>query len=375
MAKRLIITLVVAALVLGALGYIKTHQIKSAIAASNFTPPPESVTTTFAKKETWPSNLNAIGTAIAVHGVTVSADLPGTVDKIFFESGKWVNQGDVLVQLDIRQEQAQLAANEAQRELSHIQYARMKKLVDEGVVSKQEYDQATAQQRQGDANVDQVRATIARKTIRAPFSGVLGIRQANLGQYLAAGDPIVPLQSLDPIYVNFNVPQEGANEVEIGRTVKISASQLPGTEFTGRVTAVNSVVDSSTRNIMIQATVANPQRRLRPGMYVDVQASTGQDRQVISLPATAINYAPYGDSVFVVADMKDPKTGKSYKGARQQFVKVERSRGDQVAVISGLNPGDEVVTGGVFKLRPNAAVQVNNKIQPPNDPSPKPEDN
>jgi membrane fusion protein (multidrug efflux system) len=223
--------------------------------------------------------------------------------------------------------------------------------------------------------VDQTRATIARKTIRAPFSGVLGIRQVNLGQYLAAGDPIVPLQSLDPIYVNFNVPQEAANEVQLGRTVKISASQMPGSGFTGRVTALNSVVDSSTRNIMIQATVANPQRKLRPGMYVDVQASTGEDRQVISLPATAVNYAPYGDSVFVVTDMKDPKTGKSYKGARQQFVKVERSRGDQVAVVSGLNPGEEVVTGGVFKLRPNAAVQVNNKIQPPNNPSPKPEDN
>jgi len=375
MAKRLILTLVVVALVLGALGFIKTHQIKSAIAASGFTPPPESVTTTIAKKETWPSNLNAIGTAVAVHGVTVSADLPGTVDKIYFESGKWVNQGDVLVQMDIRQEQAQLAAAEAQRELWQIQYARMKKLVGEGVVSKQEYDQATAQQRQGDANVDQMRATIGRKTIRAPFSGVLGIRQVNLGQYLAAGDPIVPLQSLDPIYVNFNVPQEAVNEIQIGRTVKISATQLPGTEFTGRVTALNSIVDSSTRNIEIQATVSNPLRKLRPGMYVDVQASTGHDREIISLPATAINYAPYGDSVFVVTDMKDPKTGKSYKGARQQFVKIERSRGDQVAVISGLNPGEEVVTGGVFKLRPNAAVQVNNSIQPPNNPAPQPEDN
>ena len=375
MAKRLIFTLVVAALILGTLGFVKTRQIKSAMAASNFTPPPEAVTTTIAKKETWPSSLNAIGTAVAVHGVTISADLPGTVDKIFFESGKWVNQGDVLVQLDTRQERAQLAAAEAQRELSHINYARMKKLLDEGVVSKQEFDQATAQQRQGDANVDQIRATIARKTIRAPFSGVLGIRQANLGQYLAAGDPIGPLQSLDPIYVNFNVAQEAANQVEMGRTVKISASQLSGAEFKGRVTAVNSVVDASTRNIEFQATVANPQHKLHPGMYVDVQASTGRDRDVISLPATAINYAPYGDSVFVVTDIKDPKTGKTYKGVRQQFVKVEGARGDQVAVISGLNPGEEVVTAGVFKLRPNAAVQVNNSIQPPNNPAPKPEDN
>jgi membrane fusion protein (multidrug efflux system) len=242
------------------------------------------------------------------------------------------------------------------------------------VISRQDFDQATAEQRQGDAKVAEMRATIARKTIRAPFSGTLGIRQANLGQYLAAGDPIVPLQSMDPIYVNFNLPQESAGQVQVGRTVKIVANEIGDRDFPGRVTAINSIVDQTTRNIEVQATVSNPGGKLRPGMFVEVETAIGAERNVISLPATAVNYAPYGDSVFVVTDLKDP-SGKTYKGVRQQFVKVDRSRGDQVAVISGLNAGEEVVTSGVFKLRPNAAVQVNNTIQPPNNPSPKPEDN
>jgi membrane fusion protein (multidrug efflux system) len=374
MVKRMLIMLGVVALVIAGLAYVKTRQIKTAIAAGGFTPPPESVTTTVAKQEKWPSTFKAIGTAVAIHGVTVSADLPGTVDKITFESGKQVREGEVLVQLDTRQEQAQLEAAIAAQELAKIRYKRQRDLVDQGVISRQDFDQATAEQRQGDAKVAEMRATIARKTIRAPFSGTLGIRQANLGQYLAAGDPIVPLQSMDPIYVNFNLPQESAGQVQVGRTVKIVANEIGDRDFPGRVTAINSIVDQTTRNIEVQATVSNPGGKLRPGMFVEVETAIGAERNVISLPATAVNYAPYGDSVFVVTDLKDP-SGKTYKGVRQQFVKVDRSRGDQVAVISGLNAGEEVVTSGVFKLRPNAAVQVNNTIQPPNNPSPKPEDN
>jgi membrane fusion protein (multidrug efflux system) len=374
MVKRMLIMLGVVALVIAGLAYVKTRQIKTAIAAGGFTPPPESVTTTVAKQEKWPSTFKAIGTAVAIHGVTVSADLPGTVDKITFESGKQVREGEVLVQLDTRQEQAQLEAAIAAQELAKIRYKRQRDLVGQGVISRQDFDQATAEQRQGDAKVAEMRATIARKTIRAPFSGTLGIRQANLGQYLAAGDPIVPLQSMDPIYVNFNLPQESAGQVQVGRTVKIVANEIGDRDFPGRVTAINSIVDQTTRNIEVQATVSNPGGKLRPGMFVEVETAIGAERNVISLPATAVNYAPYGDSVFVVTDLKDP-SGKTYKGVRQQFVKVDRSRGDQVAVISGLNAGEEVVTSGVFKLRPNAAVQVNNTIQPPNNPSPKPEDN
>jgi membrane fusion protein, multidrug efflux system len=374
MAKRMILMLTVTALCITALGYVKLRQFQSAAQASTFQPPPEAVTTIVAKQEKWPAMLGVIGTAAAVQGVTVSADLPGTVYRISFDSGKWVREGDLLLQLDTRQEQAQLAALEAQRDLAKVNFARMKDLVDQGVISRVEYDQATAEQRATEARVGEIRATIGRKTIRAPFSGVLGIRQANLGQYLSAGDPIVPLQALNPIYVNFGVPQQSAGQVKVGRTLRVTTDELGGAEFQGRVTAINSVVDSATRNLQVQATLANPGGKLRPGMFVQVQLGVGESRSIIPLPASAISYAPYGDSVFIVSDLKDPK-GQSYRGVRQQFVKVEGSRGDQVAVISGLKPGDEVVTSGAFKLRTGAAVAVNNKIQPGNSPNPKPEDN
>jgi membrane fusion protein (multidrug efflux system) len=331
------------------------------------------VTTVVAQRETWPSTLGIIGTAEAIQGVTVSADLPGTVNKINFESGTAVHVGDVLVELDTREERAQLAAAESDRDLAKINYGREQQLVSQGVVPRSEFDNAEAQQKSTEAKVGAIKATIDRKTIRAPFSGILGIRQISLGQYLAAGQAIVPLQSVNPIYVNFGVPQQSAPQMRSGGTLRVTSDDLPGVEFNGHVTALDSVVNESTRNIQVQATLANPQGKLRPGMFVQVQVRLGASREIIALPASAINYAPYGDSVFVVTDLQDPK-GKTYKGVRQQVVKVEGSRGDQVAVISGVNPGDEIVTSGVFKLRNGAAVQVNNKIQPSNNPKPKPED-
>lgn len=373
MIKRMLAMLAIAVLFIGILAYVKTRQIKTAMASGGFTPPPTAVTTTVAKQEKWPNTFNAIGTMVAVQGVTVSADLPGLVDKIQFESGRAVKQGDVLVELDTREEQAQLQSAEAALELAKINYARNKDLLDQGVISRQDYDRATSEQKQNSAKVAEIKATIARKTIRAPFSGILGLRQVNLGQYLSAGNAIVPLQSLDPIYVNFTVPQESSSDIKVGSTVSLSAKEITGTNFKGKVTAINSVVDATTRNIEIQATVSNP-GGLRPGMFVDVMATLGADRTIIALPTTAINYAPYGDSVYVITEMKDPK-GAPYKGVRQQFVKTGGSRGDLVAVVSGLNPGEEVVTSGGFKLRPNAAVDVNNKITPPTNLSPKPEDN
>jgi membrane fusion protein (multidrug efflux system) len=317
--------------------------------------------------------LNVIGTAAAIQGVTVSADLPGTVYKINFESGKAVRAGDVLVELDTRQERAQLAAAESDRDLARINYGREQQLVKEGVVPRTEFDNAFAQQKSTEARVGEIQATIDRKTVHAPFSGILGLRQVNLGQYLAAGQAIVSLQALNPIYVNFGVPQQEAPHVGVGSSLRVTSDDLPGVQFGGRVTAVDSVIDQTTRNIQIQATLANPAGRLRPGMFVQVQVGVGANRDVITLPASAINYAPYGNSVYVVAKMKDPK-GKDYLGARQQFVTVQGSRGDQVAVVSGLNPGDEVVSSGVFKLRNGAPVQVNNKVQPPNNPKPNPEE-
>jgi membrane fusion protein (multidrug efflux system) len=373
MAKRLILMLGVVLVFLTALGFVKFRQIESAVHASAFQPPPEAVTSVVAQRGQWPVSMSVIGTMEAVHGVVVSADLPGTVARINFDSGKAVHEGDVLVELDTRQERAQLASLEAQSELARATFGRTQELLNAGVISRAEYDQATSQQKATEANVAEIRATIARKTIRAPFSGILGIRKVNLGQYLPAGSPVVSNQSLNPIYVNVGVPQQVAAQVHVGGKLRLTTEDLAGKVFNGTVTAIDSEVDEATRNIQVQATLSNPEGKLRPGMFVQVELPVGANRAVIALPASAINYAPYGDSVFVITDLKDPK-GQTYRGVRQQFVKVEGSRGDQVAVISGLNPGDEVVTSGVFKLRNGAAVQVNNKVQPGNSPAPKPED-
>jgi membrane fusion protein, multidrug efflux system len=374
MAKRMIITLGAVVVLIGALAFVKFQQIQAAVAqAASFQPPPTAVTTIVAKKENWSSSLKSIGSVIAVQGVTVSADLPGIVGRISFDSGREVREGQVLVQLDTRQEQAQLAAVEAQRNLARINYDRMKALVEAGAIARAEYDRAMAEKSETEARVGEIRATIERKTIRAPFSGVLGIRQVNLGQYLSGGTAIVPLQSLNPIYVDFGVPQQAATQVRVGQTVRITATELKGAEFTGRVTAIDSVVDEATRNVRVQATLSNPKAKLRPGMFVEAELSFGASQDVITLPTSAVSYAPYGDSVYVVADLKDDK-GNTYRGVRQQFVKIDRSRGDQVAILSGIKPGEEVVTSGTFKLRNGAAVTINNKVQPSNNPAPRPED-
>lgn len=373
MAKRMFLMLGVVLALVAALGFIKFRQVQSAVNASAFQPPPEAVTSIVANREEWAATMSVIGTMEAVQGVTVSADLPGAVARIAFESGQSVHAGDVLVELDTRQERAQLASLEAQRDLAHANFLRMQQLVDEGVISRMEYDSATAQQKATEANVSEIRATIERKTIRAPFSGVLGIRQVNLGQYMSAGQGIVSLQALNPIYVNFGVPQQSAAQVPVGRGLRITKEDLPSVAVSGRVTAIDAVVNEGTRNVQVQATLPNPEGKLRPGMFVQVEVGLGAGRSVIALPASAINYAPYGDSVFVITDLKDP-AGRTYRGVQQRFVKLEGSHGDQVAVISGVNPGDEVVTSGVFKLRNGAAVQVNNRVQPGNNPAPKPED-
>jgi membrane fusion protein (multidrug efflux system) len=374
MAKRMILMLTVMVALIAALAFVKFRQFQAMAAQfAAMQPPPDAVTTIVAKREQWATTLAAIGTVAAVQGVTVSADLPGVVDRIAFDSGRSITQGDVLVELDTRQEQAQLAAAEAELQLARLTFERMQGLIAHDAVSRAEFDAAAAAQTQAEARIREIRATIARKTIRAPFSGILGIRTVNLGQYLTSGDPIVPLQSLDPIYVNFGIPQQDAVQIRPGRKVRITAADVGNLEFTGRITAVDSVVDETTRNVTVQATLANPGGKLRPGMFVQAQVMLGATESVIPLPASAISYAPYGDSVFVVTDMKDPQ-GRPYRGVRQQVVKLGGSRGDQIAVLSGIEPGDEVVTSGVFKLRNGAAVQINNEVQPSNNPAPNPQD-
>ena len=374
MAKRMIVMLAVTFAVIALLGFVKFRQIQTAMAqGASFQPPPEAVTTVVAQTDHWPTTLSAIGTIAAVQGVTVSADLPGTVARVAFESGRSVHKGDVLAELDTRQEQAQLAAIEAQQELARLNYNRLKGLLADRVISQAEFDRAAADQKETDARLGEVHATIERKTIRAPFDGVLGIRQVNLGQYLAAGEAVVPLQSLNPIYVNFGVPQQDIGQIRVGHRVQITARDVAAADFSGRVTAFDSIVDQATRNVQVQATLANTTGQLRPGMFVQTELMLGASTSVIALPASAISYAPFGDSVFVVTDLKGP-TGVSYRGVRQQFVKLGGGRGDQVAIVSGVTAGAEVVTSGVFKLRNGAAVVVNNKVQPSNTSKPKPED-
>jgi membrane fusion protein (multidrug efflux system) len=375
MLKRIILTLIVMMVLISGLGFVKFRQIQAAIAqGASFQQPPEAVTTIVAQEAEWPSTLNAIGSVAAVQGVTISADLAGTVDRIAFDSGRSVRQGDVLVELDTRQEKAQLTAAEAQRDLAQLNFNRMQGLLKESVVSQAEHDRATADHRQMEARAAEIRAAIERKVIRAPFAGVLGIRHVNLGQYLSSGDPIVSLQALNPIYVNFGVPQQAAFKARNGRGVRVTADDLGGAQLEGRITAIDSVVDEGTRNVQVQATLPNPEGKLRPGMFAQVEVNVGEARRVVTLPASAISYAPYGDSIYIVTEMKG-EHGGTYRGVRQQIVKVEGSRGDQVAIASGVKPGEEVVTSGVFKLRNGAAVLVNNKVLPGNDPAPKPEDN
>ncbi len=373
MRKRMFLMLAVVIAFIAIVGGFKFSQIRAAMASQgSFQPPPEAVTTVVAKQEEWGTTLDAIGTVVAVNGVTVSADLPGLVEQITFDSGRSVNKGDVLVQLDTKQERAQLAAAEAQLALSKLDLQRMQELQAKGVISQSAADQAAAQYKEADARAGEIRATIARKTIRAPFSGVLGLRLVNFGQYLAGGAPIVSLQSLRPVYVNFSVPQQDLVRLTPGAAVALTSDALGGPE-SGKIAAIETVIDEATRNGRVQAIFDNRSGKLKPGMFVEAHLVKGAKTPVIALPVSAISYAPFGDSVFIVDDVKGPN-GKTYRGVRQQFVKLGGAQGDQVAVVSGVKPGEEIVTSGVFKLRPGAAVTVNNAIQPGNNAKAKPED-
>ena len=349
------------------LGFFKFTQIQGFIAMAKsgaFAPPPTAVSTEVAKQTSWQPTLDTIGSVVAINGVTVSTDLAGIVSQIAFESGAKVHAGDLLVHLDTSQEEAQLHQAEAQRDLAQINLKRNTGLLASRTISQSDYDTSEATFRQMQATVDQYRALIARKTLRAAFDGIVGIRQANLGQYLKEGDPVVTLQSFDPIYVNFSLPQQDLSKLAVGQTVELHADAFEKETFTGKINAINSLVDQTTRNVQIQATLSNPDAKLRPGMFVRVSVLMNESKQVIAIPATAIHYAPYGDSIFIVSDMKDPQSGKPYKGVREQFVKVGQAQGDLVAIESGLKPGEEVATSGVFRLRNSAPVVVNNQTKP-----------
>jgi membrane fusion protein (multidrug efflux system) len=359
------------------LGFFKFTQIQGFITLAKsgaFAPPPTAVSTEVAKQTSWQPTLDTIGSVVAINGVTVSTDLAGIVSQIAFESGAKVHAGDLLMHLDTSQEEAQLHQAEAQRDLAQVNLKRNTDLLAKRTISQSDYDTSEATFRQTQATVDQYKALIGRKTLKAAFDGIVGIRQANLGQYLNTGDPVVTLQSYDPIYVNFSLPQQDLSKLAVGQTVELHADAFEKETFTGKINAINSLVDQATRNVQIQATLSNPDAKLRPGMFVKVSVLMNESKPVVAIPATAIHYAPYGDSIFIVTDMKDPQSGKSYKGVREQFVKVGQTRGDLVAIVSGLKPGEEVATSGVFRLRNAAPIVVNNQTKPEAELRPTPSD-
>ena len=371
MTKRMLIMLGLTLLFILGIAVWKVWQIRAGMAqAAKFAQPRTAVTTAVAKTERWQPVLSAVGSLKAVNGVTVSTDLAGIISQIAFLSGATVKKGDLLVKLDSLQEEAQLHSAEARRNLAKLSLDRQRNLRSSGAVWQSDYDSAESEFNQAAAAVDEANALIARKTITASFDGLLGIRQVDLGQYLNVGAPIVQLQSTDPIYVNFALPQENLEQIAVGKKLRVSATGVASNQFEGEITAIDSRLDESTRSIMIQGTVRNAEGRLRPGMFVNVEALL-PEKDVISIPSSSISYAPYGDSVFIVKEKRGPD-GKPGKEAQQQFVKTGPSRGDQVSIVSGVKEGDEVVSSGVFKLRSGIAVLVNNSVQPDNEANPTP---
>jgi len=372
--RAVLIAILLLVVIIGTLGYFKVTQIMGFMAmakAGMFKQPPTAVTTTIASPSEWQPTLDTIGSVVAINGVTVSTDLAGIVDKIAFTSGTVVKAGDLLVHLNTDQEQAQLDQAQAQLTLAQLTLNRDRDLLAKRTISQQDYDTAEATHGQMQATVGQYKALIARKTLRAPFDGVVGIRQVNLGQYLNTGDAVVTLQSFDPIYVNFTLPQQDLSKLGVGQTVDVRLDAYGDTVFSGKITAINAMVDQATRNIQVQATLPNSELKLRPGMFAKVSVIMPEREPVIALPVSAVHYAPYGDSIFIVTDDKD-EDGKPIKSVKEQFVKLGTARGDLISVTSGVKPGDEVVTSGVFRLRSGAPVLINNKVQPDSEASPTP---
>jgi len=369
--KRILFVILGLGILIAALSAVKAMQIGAMIdQGKKAVPPTETVTTAVVSAESWEISLTAVGSLTAVRGVTVAAELPGKVVDIAFESGATWKEGDVLVRQDTSSEEAQLPGAVAQANLAQTILARNAKMLAEQIISQADFDSAEASYAQATAQVNNIRATISKKTIRAPFGGSLGIRQVNLGQILREGDPIVPLQSLDPIFVNFALPQQHLALLRTGLPVRVTCDALPGVKVDGRITAVNPLVDTETRNVQLQATVANRAEKLRPGMFVNAAIVLPARNKVRAIPATAVLYAPYGDSVFVVTDDKEGKGGKVL---RQQFVRLGEKRGDFVAVANGLTEGEIIVSTGVFKLRNGQSVEVDNRLAPPFRKAPSPE--
>ncbi len=352
-------------LVAGPLILVKITQFKTmgAVGAA-MVMPPTTVTAASATETAWENSLTATGSVVAVQGVTIGAELPGKVVKIAFEAGAVVNAGDVLVQLDTSTEEAQLRSAEASAALARANLARARDLRQTNTNAPVDLDVADSQAKQTVAQVENIRTIIAKKNIRAPFAGRLGLRLVNLGQILKDGDPIATLQTMDPIYVNFALPQQRLPQVVVGNVIRLRSDAAPSQAFEGKVTAISPEIDPVTRNFRVQATFANRDEKLRAGMFVSVDVMLPTKTRVLAIPATSVLYAPYGDSIFIVEEKKNPKSGQMEKVLRQQFVRLGVGRGDFVDVVDGLKPNETVVTSGVFKLRTGMPVIIDNTLAP-----------
>ena len=366
MTKKLFIGVLIVLVVLGGLAAVKTMQIKSMIAAgASFAPPPETIASAVAREEKWPDTIPAVGSVNAAQGVTVAPEIAGTVSEIAFESGATVKLGDLLVKLDTASEEAQLRSAEAQVDLAKLIRERTQKLRADNTVSQSELDQADATLKQNQANADAIRATIDKKTIRAPFAGRLGIRLVNLGERLDAGKGIVSLQSLSPLFVDFSLPQQELARLKTGLKVTALSDSYPDKVFEGELAVISPELDAVTRSIKLRAKFENADERLRAGMFVKVSVVLPEAQPVLAIPSTAILRAPFGDSVFVIS-------GSTNLTVQQKFIRTGRTLGYFVSVESGLKAGDRVVEAGVFKLRNGMSVVENNETTPKTSQTPNP---
>jgi membrane fusion protein (multidrug efflux system) len=362
-------------LVIGAIAAWKIFTIRAMIAKmATQKPQPTVVSSLKAPEEVWQRRLHAVGSFAAVDGITISNELDGTITQIAFTSGVMVNKGDLLVQLDVSSELAQLASAEASADLARINLKRAKELRTTETNSAADLDVSEAQARQTAANADVIRATIAKKTVRAPFAGRAGIRQVNLGQFIRSGTAIVTLQALDPIYLNFSLPQQDLTGLTVGQAIQVTVDAYPGEVFAGTINALNAKVEDATRNLQVQATLRNGDEKLRSGMFATVDVLLPQKDTFVTLPQTAIVYNPYGNAVYVVEKSTEGTDGGALV-ARQRFVQMGDTRGDQVAIVKGVKPGEEIVTSGQLKLRNGAAIAINNAVSPANNPAPTPVNN
>jgi membrane fusion protein (multidrug efflux system) len=376
MFKKLILTVLGVLLVASALVGTKLEQFRTMDeAGANMVPPPQAVTAAAARNDEWERTIPATGSLVAVQGLTLRVEVPGRIVRIAFESGAEVEAGQVLVEMDAATERAELRAAEAAAALAKANLERARSLYAKKNVSPADLDAAKAESEAAMARIETAQSSLSKKTVRAPFSGRLGLRQVNLGQVLATGDPIATLQTLDPIYVDFALPQQQLGALAPGIPVRVSTDASAGDIYSGKVTAVSPEVDPVTRNVYARATIANRENKLRAGMFANVEVVLPSNQKVLAIPVTAVLFAPFGDSVFVIEKSEAEEGGESQLAVRQRFVRLGAQRGDFVAVVEGLEAGERVVSSGVFKLSTGMPVVIDNTLAPKAELVPRPDNN